>query len=135
MLTITDEQRVRFAAQQLLGSASAWWDTFNVIQQPDHQVTWQEFTAAFREFYIPAGVLNRKLTEFLDPQQGSLSVMDYVNKFKHLSQYAGTHVDTNEKKRDHFYRSLSCSLQKELYTGNYQTFGAMMNVAISMEGL
>ena len=61
--------------------------------------------------------------------------MDYVNKFNHLSRYAGTHVDTDEKKRDHFYRGLSCGLQKELYTGNYQTFGAMMNAAITMEGL
>ena len=61
--------------------------------------------------------------------------MDYVNKFNHLPQYAGTHVDTDEKKRDCFYRGLSCSLQKELYTGNYQTFGAMMNAAIAMEGL
>ena len=76
---------MRFAAQQLLESASAWWDTFNAMQLPDHWVTWQEFTAAFREFYIPTGVLNRKLTEFLDLRQGSLSVMDYVNKFNHLS--------------------------------------------------
>ena len=76
----------------------------------DHRVTWQEFTTAFREYYIPAGVLNRKLTEFLDLRQGSMSVMDYVNKFNHLSQYAGTHVDTDEKKRDHFYHGLSYSL-------------------------
>ena len=48
--------------------------------------------------------------EFLDLKQGSMSVMDYVNKFNHLAQYVGTHVDTNEKKRDHFYRGLSCSL-------------------------
>ena len=41
----------------------------------------------------------------------------------------------DEKKRDHFYRGLSCILQKELYTENYQTFGAMMNAAIAMEGL
>ena len=61
--------------------------------------------------------------------------MDYVNKFNHLSQYPRTHIDTEEKKRDRFYRGLSCSMQKELYTGNYQTFGAMMNVAIAMEGL
>ena len=90
---------------------------------------------AFREYYIPAGVLNRKLTKFLDLRQGSMSVMDYVNKFNHLSKYAGTHVDIDEKKRDHFYRGLSCSLQKELYIGNYQTFGAMMNAAVAMEGL
>ena len=126
---------MRFAAQQLLGTTSAWWDTFNAMQSVDHQVTWQEFSAAFREYYIPAGVLNRKLTEFLDINQGSMSMMDYVNKFNHLAQYARIHVDTDEKKRDRFYRGLSCSLQKELYIGNYQTFGATMNAAIAMEGL
>ena len=60
--------------------------------------------------------------------------MDYINKFNHLCQYAGIHVDTDEKK-DRFYRGLSYSLQEKLYTGNYQTFGAMMNVAIAMVGL
>ena len=98
-------------------------------------MTWQEFIAAFREYYILPGVLNRKLMEFLDLRQGSMSIMDYINKFNHLSQYAGTHVDTDEKKRDRFYRGLSCSLQEKLYTGNYQTFGAMINDAIAMEGL
>jgi hypothetical protein len=55
------------------------------MQQPNHPVTWQEFTVAFREFHIPAIVLNQKLTEFLELQQGSMTVMDYVNKFNHLS--------------------------------------------------
>jgi hypothetical protein len=81
------------------------------------------------------GVLNRKLSEFLDLKQESLSMMKYANKFNHLAQYAGTHVDTDEKKRDHFYRGLSCMLQNELYTRNYQTFGTLMNAAIAMEGL
>jgi len=80
------------------------------MQPMDHRVTWQEFTTAFREYYIPTGVLNRKLIEFLDLKQGGMSVMDYVNKFNHLSHYARTHVDTDEKKRDRFYRGLSCSL-------------------------
>ena len=44
-------------------------------------------------------------------------------------------MDTDEKKRDRFYRGLSCSLQKELYTRNYQTFEALMNAAITIEGL
>ena len=90
---------------------------------------------SIQRVHIPTGVLNKKLTEFLDLWQGGMAVMDYVNKFNHLSQYAGIHVDTDEKKRDRFYRGLSCSLQKELYTGNYQTFGVMMNTAIAMKGL
>ena len=61
--------------------------------------------------------------------------MDYVNKFNHLTQYAWTHVDTNEKKMDRFNRGLSCILQEKLYIGGYQTFGALMNAAIAMEGL
>jgi len=36
LLTVTEEQKVHFAVQQLLGSASAWWDTFNAMQQEDH---------------------------------------------------------------------------------------------------
>ena len=42
-------------------------------------------TAAFREYFIRAGVLNRKLMEFLYLKQGSMSVMDYANKFNHLA--------------------------------------------------
>jgi hypothetical protein len=40
LLTVTDEQKVCFVAQQLLGSASAWGDTFNAMQPVDHHVTW-----------------------------------------------------------------------------------------------
>ena len=73
-------------------------------------MTWHEFTTAFYEYYIPTGLLNKKLTEFLDLKQGSMTVMDYVNNFNHLAQYVGTHVDTDEKKRDRFYHDLSCIL-------------------------
>jgi hypothetical protein len=110
LLDITEELKVRFATQQLLGSASAWWDTFNAMQPVDHRVTWPEFTTAFREYYIPAGLLNRKVTEFLELTQGNMFVLDYANKFNQLAQYAGTHVDTDTKKRDRFYRGLSCML-------------------------
>ena len=55
------------------------------MQPADHYVTWKEFTTAFCEYYIPAGLLNRKLTEFLDLKQGSMTVMEYVNKFNHLA--------------------------------------------------
>ena len=61
--------------------------------------------------------------------------MDYVNKFNHLAQYAGIHVDTDEKKREHFFRCLSYILKEKLYTVNYQTFETLMNAAITMEGL
>ena len=101
----------------------------------DHHVTWREFTTAFHQYYILTGLLNRKLSEFLELKQGNMIVMEYVNKFNDLAQYAGTHVDTDEKKMDRFNHGLSCILQEKLYTVGYQTFGALMNAAIVMEGL
>ena len=89
------------------------------MQLVDHHVTWWEFTTAFCQYYIPAGLLNRKLSKFLELKQGNMTVMEYANKFNHLAQYAGTHVDTNEKMMDHFNRVLSCILQEKLYIGGY----------------
>ena len=60
--------------------------------------------------------------------------MEYVNKFNHLAQYASIHVDSDDKKKDRFFRGLAPLLQEKLYTVNYQTFGALMNAAIAMEG-
>ena len=95
-------------------------------------MTWREFTTAFRQYYIPDGLLNKKLSEFLELKQGNMTVMEYVNKFNHLTQYDGTHVDTDEKKMDRFNGGLSCILHEKLYTGGYQTFGALINAAIAM---
>ena len=44
-------------------------------------------------------------------------------------------MDTDDKKMDRFNCGLSCILQEKLYTGGYQTFGALMNDAIAMERL
>ena len=40
----------------------------------------------------------------------------------------------DDKKKDRFFRGLTPALQEKLYLGNYQTFGALMNAAIAMEG-
>ena len=80
------------------------------MQPMDHHVTWREFTNAFCLYYIPADLLNRKLSEFLKLKHGNMTMIEYVNKFNHLAQYARTHVDTDEKKMEHVNHGLSCTL-------------------------
>ena len=66
LLGVANEQKVHFASQQLLGSVGAWWETFLAVEPPDHPATWQEFSTAFRKFFIPAGVIHQKVTEFME---------------------------------------------------------------------
>jgi hypothetical protein len=73
-------------------------------------VSWAEFRDAFRDYYIPAGVMRKKCQKFKDLKQGGRSMHDYSKQFNHLAQYAPDQVDTNEKKKDRFMISLSNKL-------------------------
>jgi hypothetical protein len=52
----------------------------NVVEAPPHHfspnahITWREFTEAFRGVYIPPGLIEMKLGEFLALNQGTKTV-------------------------------------------------------------
>jgi len=65
--------------------------------------------------------MDMKAEEFLALQQGDKSVMEYVAKFNHLSQYATDHVNT-DKKKTYFMRGLNTKLQTMMTTCQNATF-------------
>jgi hypothetical protein len=111
LLRCTETQKPMFAAQQLRGPASTWWGNYVAVQPAGHQITWDEFKLAFREHYIPEGVLHMKQEEFMKLKQGGDTVTQYLNKFNHLSQYAIDQVNTDLKKRNCFMRGLNDRMQ------------------------
>jgi hypothetical protein len=70
-------QKTLYAAQQLWGSARAWWATYS------------------------------KLKEFLDLKQGNYSVLNYTRQFNTLAQYGSYHVDADEKKANLYREGLT----------------------------
>nr|ACS91357.1 polyprotein [Coix lacryma-jobi] len=77
--------------------------------------------------------MQMKLEEFLKLQQGTQSVMQYVSKFNHLSQYAPDHVNTDAKKKQCFMRGLSTKLQTMMTTCANSTFNDIVSIAITLE--
>jgi hypothetical protein len=65
----------------------------------DLMVTWEEFKTSLRGHHIPTRILDHKLNEFLALAQGTRTVLQYAQAFNDLSQYAGYHADSDEKKR------------------------------------
>jgi hypothetical protein len=65
LVRCTETQKPLFAAQQLRGPASTWWANFVAIQPAEHQITREEFKLAFREHYVPEGVLHMKQEEII----------------------------------------------------------------------
>jgi hypothetical protein len=97
----------------------------------DHEVTWEEFKTAFRRHHIPVGILDRKLNMFLALTQGTCNVLQYAQAFNDLCQYVGYHADSDEKKRDRFYRGLNTKLCECLNTVWADSFNELVNLAIS----
>jgi hypothetical protein len=127
------DQKPLFVAQQLRGPASTWWGNYVAIQPTGHQVTWDEFKLAFREHYIPEGVLHMKQEEFMKLKQGGDNVMQYLNKFNHLSQYAINHVNTDLKKRNCFMRGLNDRLQRKMATCLDLSYSRAVSTALAIE--
>ena len=59
--------------------------------------------------------------------------MQYAQTFNTLSQYAGHHVDTDEKKHACFRQGLSSKLQDRLAMFKFNTFSDLVNGAIVQE--
>ena len=77
--------------------------------------------------------MDRKLNEFLALTQGNRTVLQYAQAFNDLCQYAGYHVDTDEKERDRFRRGLSTKLRDRLNTVRANSYNELVNMAISQE--
>jgi hypothetical protein len=135
LLTIpcADSSKASFAAQQLRGAARIWWDNFYAMQPAGHIISWDEFRTAFRAHYIPEGLLERKLNEFLAFTQGSNMVLQYAQTFNHLCQYAGHHVDNDAKKQDRLRRGLNTKLKERLNLVRANNFSELVNMALTQE--
>ena len=92
LIPCTEFQKPVFATQQLRGAVGAWYANLMAMQTAGVPLTWTEFRTAFRAHYISEGVMAMKLDEFLALKQGDQTVMQYVGRFNHLSQYASEHV-------------------------------------------
>jgi hypothetical protein len=123
-----------FVVQQLRGSANAWWAMFTATIEDNDQVSWNEFYTAFCGCHNLAGVMRRKLQEFLDLCQGTDSVYEYIKKFNNLAQYGTHHVDTDDKKAEVFRNGLSLPLQDRLVWSCDMSFNALVSVVIEQEG-
>jgi hypothetical protein len=74
-----------------------------------------------------------KLEEFIWLRQGGDTVMQYLNKFNHLSQYAIDQVDTDLKKKNCFMRGLNDRLQQKMATCLDLTYSKAVNTSLAVE--
>jgi hypothetical protein len=94
-------------------------------------VSWDEFCKAFCGDHLPTGTMHHNLLEFLDLQQGTNNVYEYIRELNCLAQYDTHHVDTDEKKAELFRRGLNLPLQDRLVQFCDTSFNALVSATIA----
>ncbi|WVZ93324.1 hypothetical protein U9M48_039312 [Paspalum notatum var. saurae] len=128
---LTKQQKARFAGQLLQGPVGAWHATFLEMQRAGHEPTWEEFTQAFRVHYIPDSLMEQKKREFRELKQGNKTVMQYVQSFIHLSQYAPEDVADDPRRAARLLNGLDPTLQTHL-GHRYLSFTDLVDTALDM---
>ena len=76
------------AAHQRQGPAGIWWSYHRNTYPEGTPITWNRFTTAFWGNYIPLGVVEMKIGEFMKLSQGTKTMKEYLHAFNSLARYA-----------------------------------------------
>ncbi|WVZ58149.1 hypothetical protein U9M48_008451 [Paspalum notatum var. saurae] len=129
---LSEQQKARFATQCLHGPSGARCASFLAMQPIGHQVTWDEFRAAFWAHYLPPSLIELKQREFRALQQGNMSVLEYMQAFIRLSQYSPKDVNTDPRRAARLLGGFDPTLLTHLGRC-YDSFIELVDVAIDME--
>ena len=96
-------------------------------------MSWEDFKAKFCKRHVPTGLLGIMREKFLLLKQGSMPVMEYLDKFTTLARYAPGETDTEEKKKERFLNGLHDEMQCTLVVLAFPDLESLANAAIMLE--
>ncbi|KAL0536859.1 hypothetical protein IC582_025822 [Cucumis melo] len=107
-----EDQKVQCAVFMLTDRGTAWWETTERMLGGDvSQITWQQFKESFYAKFFSASLRDAKRQEFLNLEQGDLTVEQYDAEFDMLSRFAPEMIATEAARADKFVRGLRLDIQ------------------------
>ncbi|KAL0533867.1 hypothetical protein IC582_028138 [Cucumis melo] len=107
-----EDQKVQCAVFMLTDRGTAWWETTERMLDGDvSQITWQQFKESFYAKFFSASLRDAKRQEFLNLEQGDMTVEQYDAEFDMLSRFAPEMIATEAARADKFVRGLRLDIQ------------------------
>ncbi|KAL0561626.1 hypothetical protein IC582_002066 [Cucumis melo] len=107
-----EDQKVQCAVFMLTDRGTAWWETTERMLGGDvSQITWQQFKESFYAKFFSASLRDGKRQEFLNLEQGDMTVEQYDAEFDMLSRFAPKMIATEAARADKFVRGLRLDIQ------------------------
>ena len=125
--------QIRLASFQLAGESLIWWDWVKTSKNVK-AMTWVDFRELFMRKFFPVSARHAKAREFLDLQQGDMTVLEYVARFTELARFADDYVATDLAKVRRFEDGLRLSIRGKIVGLLLQDMDTMVRTAMAIEG-
>ena len=109
-----------------------WWDWVKTSRDLE-AMTWAEFHELFMGKYFPATARHAKAQEFLELKQGTMTVMEYMDKFTELARFVDDYMATNMAKVRKFENGLKLSIRGKIVGLFLQDMDYMVRTTTTIE--
>ncbi|XP_073049496.1 uncharacterized protein [Primulina eburnea] len=131
-LKFTDRDRVSCSVFMLVKAARIWWEATKVTVNV-RELKWEEFKELFYAKYFSREVKAKKVKEFLELRQDSLSVAEYTLKFEEGCVFVPFIAENDKDKGEHFLRGLKPEIRRDVHMAKVITYQDIVERALLAE--
>ncbi|KAL0539365.1 hypothetical protein IC582_023576 [Cucumis melo] len=128
-----EDQKVQCAVFFLEDRGTAWWETAERMLGGDvNKITWEQFKENFYAKFFSANVKHTKLQEFINLEQGDMTMEQYDAEFDMLSCFAPDVVRDEAARTEKFIRGLILDLQGIVRALRPATHADALRIALNL---
>ncbi|XP_075494781.1 uncharacterized protein LOC142532351 [Primulina tabacum] len=131
-LNFDDKDRVSCAVFLLTKTARIWWEATKVAINVQ-TLKWNEFKDLFYDKYFPSVVKARKVKEFLELKQGTMSMNDYILKFEEGCLFVPFIASNDKDRAEHFMRGLRAEIRRDVRMSKANSYKEIVEKALMAE--
>ncbi|XP_073057322.1 uncharacterized protein [Primulina eburnea] len=131
-LKFTDQEKVGCAVFMLVKAARIWWEATKVTINVK-ELKWNEFKDLFHAKYFSREIKAKKVKEFLELRQASLSVAEYILKFEEGCVFVPFIAENDKDKGEHFLRGLKPEIIRDVHMSKVVTYQEIVERALLAE--
>ena len=131
VLQCPEEWKVGFAVFYLKDKADLWWAT---VRERQHEpgFGWGKFKEMIKDHFYPTSLQMAKENEFMQLQQGSMSILEYASKFMELSCFAPAFVAVERLKMNRIEAGLNPTIKERMSVRQYASYVDLYDTAINV---
>ncbi|GMN22409.1 hypothetical protein TIFTF001_043511 [Ficus carica] len=115
-MRLTEQEKVLCASFALKKDARHWWMTVQ-MRRDVTTMSWQDFVSEFRTMYFNREILAAQQDEFTSLRQGTMTVMEAINKFEQLARLCPELVPSETEKVRLMMKMFRSDIAKQVSAG------------------